>query len=337
MTEQLAEISTQQPDLPPAVRRAYDISDDVVVERLSGGLVNDTLLVRDQGERTIMRRLSPILGHTLLQDAEVVGNHLIEHGWEAPSNLPTVDGDPHTKDEAGLVWHRMPFIASDGKSPAKPSTELSAAAGTMIGGWHATVRKLDYVPRFSIPNFHNTEYYAAKLTDQLTAMPDRAAYTLAGELLNRYSMLPEQDDKTSQLIHGDPKLDNMLFRDGKPFTLIDFDTVMHGSRWLDVGDFLRSITGKLLVSESAGNASEAFIQTYHEAGELDISVDEATHRAHRATGQIALELGMRYLSDIVDKEKYFSWDPSRHNSRRDNHLERTELQLQVAELALKAT
>lgn len=332
--------SAQQTDtelgLPQVVREAYEINEDATLTRLSGGLVNDALVVDEGSQRTIMRRLSPILSTLVLEDTQAVALHLAANGWDAPSSLPTAAGSIHIEDEGGNIWHRMQFITSDGKTPEHLGEELSRTAGTMLGAWHTTVQALNYVPRFSFDHFHDTSFIAAKITRQLDAMPDKETHSLARKMLGCYSALPLTEQEPTQLIHGDPKLDNILFRNGNPYTLIDFDNVMLGSRWLDVGDFLRSLTGKLIQQGTTNNETEAFAENYHEAGELTISVDETTARSYQATSQIALELGMRYLSDIVDTEKYFSWDPSRHGSRRNNHVARAELQLQVAELALQS-
>jgi Ser/Thr protein kinase RdoA (MazF antagonist) len=336
MTQELIQ-ERQLPDLPVSIRTAYDISEDAVIEPLSGGLVNDTVLVHDRGEQTIMRRLSDVLDSTLLEDGRIISEHLAQYGWEAPKNMPTVTGDMYQRDESGLVWHRMELIDSDGQTPGVLDNDLSEAAGAMIGSWHNTMRSLDYQPRFGIDHFHDTRWQAHKLAGQIALLPDSQSRGLATDILKSYVSMPAQAEEPVQIIHGDPKLDNMLFRDGRPFTLIDFDTVMLDSPWTDVGDFLRSLTGKLLHKASPEPAIQAFVESYHEANQLRLSAEEATHQALLATGRIALELGMRYLSDIVDPHKYFSWDQERHSSRRDNHFERAKLQLAVADYALEAT
>lgn len=334
MTEQLTEAYMQQPDVPPLIREAYDISPVAVVEKLSGGRVNTTLLVQDKGKHTVLRCLSDKLDALVLEDTQVVSGHLATHGWEAPRVLPAVDGTAYKHDESGQLWHHMSFIASDGQAPSTITSTLTSTAGTMLGNWHTTVGRLNYTPRFGLPHFHDSPYIAAQLTDQLPLMPNKQTYALADELLSRYTMLPYEPAGPEQLIHGDPKLDNMLFRNGEPFTLIDFDTLMRGSRWIDVGDFLRSLTAKMLQNGGSDSPAESFVSAYHESGGLTMSADEAWERSRRATGRIALELGMRYLSDIVDGQKYFDWDP-RYGSRCDHHRERAEVQLQVANHALR--
>ena len=42
------------------------------------------------------------------------------------------------------------------------------------------------------------------------------------------------------VIHGDTKLANIIFRDGKIFAFIDYDTIMTGSILDDLADCIRS-------------------------------------------------------------------------------------------------
>jgi Ser/Thr protein kinase RdoA (MazF antagonist) len=199
---------------------------------------------------------------------------------------------------------------------------------------HASVRSLNYTPRFSLDHFHDTPYHASKLIDSLPQLTE-AGRELGHGILRSYVTLPTDIEMSRQLIHGDPKLDNMLFRDGKPFTLIDFDTIMKDSVWTDVGDFLRSLTGKLLDKDAAEAGITNFVAAYREASNLGLSPDQTAHQALRHTGRIALELGMRYLCDIVDGNKYFSWSAEQYDSRHDNHIERAALQLRVAQFVIE--
>jgi Ser/Thr protein kinase RdoA (MazF antagonist) len=151
-----------------------------------------------------------------------------------------------------------------------------------------------------------------------------------------FEELPAQEATTQQVIHGDPKLDNMLFRNGIPFTLIDFDTLMEDSPWVDVGDLLRSVIGKRLTAGDRIDTDllEQFSTTYHNNAHLAESADLSYRHAMQATARIATELAMRYLLDIYE-EDYFSWDNKSFESRRDNHIPRIELQLNVAKLAVE--
>jgi Ser/Thr protein kinase RdoA (MazF antagonist) len=319
--------------VPPTIQTAYDISNQDSITRLSGGHVNDTLLV-DQGEhKFILRRLAPVLGASTVRNACVITDHLRAGGWEAPTIGRTVTGKLHTTDETGRLWHSMAHIPSDTISTLQHDATLALQAGQVLGSWHLSVKSLDFSPE-SLPHFHDTAYIAKKLDAEVPLLEDKKAQNLARLLLDNYRQqrytLPEE----LQVIHGDPKLDNMLYRDNEPFTLIDLDCAMRESVWTDVGDFLRSLSGKLVgTGQEIAEVVTGFTKGYLAGNESNLSTDEAIYYALQATQRIAGELGMRYLSDTVDGQEYFSsWDQTVYESREEALYDRALLQYKVTQI-----
>lgn len=321
--------------LPQEVYEAYGIDTAAQVSPLEGGQVNRTLLVTDNDRQIILQELADMFHASICEDSRILSAHLLRAGWEAPVVRPAADGNTLFTDTTGHRWRSFSFIASDGSKPTVYTPALMEAFGRLLGHWHHTAASLDYRPRFSLPHFHDTSYYAQRLAHHLSALPDEPIRSTARELLRAYRRLPGLPAADPQLIHGDPKLDNMLFRDGIPFTLIDFDTVMHGSPWIDVGDLLRSVTGKRLAAGQPMTKETLlpFVRAYHAAMSPKEPVERSFRSAVTATGLIALELGMRYLCDVLE-EDYFHWEPGPYRSRRDHHYDRARLQLQVTETVL---
>lgn len=118
------------------------------------------------------------------------------------------------------------------------------------------------------------------------------------------------------VIHGDTKLENFLFdiATGKVRSLIDLDTIMPYTWLADWGDMVRSLVN------SVGERN-----TSPESIEIDLSVFEAVARgflrsAHRirscelhrmvdAVQIMALELGVRFLTDYLRGDTYFKLGP----------------------------
>lgn len=320
--------------LPETIRDAYELSDKATIQTLGGGHVNTTLLITEGREQSIIQRLSPAIRTDALRDAAAVSIYLASKGWEAPLLLPTRDGNLFAPDITGASWRRQKYIPSDNK-PTVCIEDMVLASGELLGRWHKSIASLEYSPRFSPRNLHNVPYHATKLSTYMPLLPDKICKELATEILDIYGSIQNDTYKLKQVIHGDPKLDNMLFRDGRPFTLIDFDTLMQASPWIDVGDLLRSIVAKKLIDGQKVTESLLvnFTKSYHEAAELPTDPEQSFYSAIRSAGSIALELGMRYMCDIYDSS-YFNWDQNRYDSRRDNHLARATTQLQVARTAL---
>jgi len=113
-------------------------------------------------------------------------------------------------------------------------------------------------------------------------------------------------------IHGDTKLDNFLFstRTGRVKALVDLDTIMPHSWLADWGDMVRSLVNvagekerdlsRVSVDMKVYRAvARGFLSTAREVtpAEVDLMVD--------APQIIALELGLRFLTDYLRGDSYF--------------------------------
>jgi hypothetical protein len=70
---------------------------------------------------------------------------------------------------------------------------------------------------------------------------------------------------------------------------------------------------------------------YRKAAAPDVTADEFYTWSLAALQKIALELGMRFLTDVVDDE-YFEYDKSRFASRLESNLHRSGVQWQLYDL-----
>jgi hypothetical protein len=118
-------------------------------------------------------------------------------------------------------------------------------------------------------------------------------------------------------IHGDTKLDNFLFstRTGRAKALVDLDTIMPHSWLADWGDMVRSLVNvagekerdlsRVRVDMDVFRAvARGFLSTAREVtpAEVDLMVD--------APQIIALELGLRFLTDYLRGDSYFKLGPA---------------------------
>jgi Ser/Thr protein kinase RdoA (MazF antagonist) len=134
-------------------------------------------------------------------------------------------------------------------------------------------------------------------------------------------------------IHGDPKVDNVLFDDatGRAVCLIDLDTVKPGLVHYDVGDCLRSGCNPL------GEETERWQEVRFEAdlcrallgGYLPAAGTFLTEWDYEylydAVRLIAFELGLRFFTDHLEGDVYF------RVGRPDHNLTRALVQFRLAE------
>lgn len=118
------------------------------------------------------------------------------------------------------------------------------------------------------------------------------------------------------LIHGDTKIENFLFdtQTGNVKALVDLDTIMPFTWLADWGDMLRSLVNvageketdlsKVSVDEEVYKAvAEGFLKSAKEITNQEVSMMVPAVQA------IALELGLRFLTDYLKGDTYFKLGP----------------------------
>lgn len=310
--------------------QAFWGSEPAAIDTLVGGLVNTTHIVSDPMPRSVLQRVCPAMAETI-PDAVTIMQHMHQAGWDVPQPLQTLAGNYSHPSSDKTVWRAMSYVESDGVVPETMTEQRRYQAGLMLGKWHKSLAGLEYQPTHAIPHFHDTGHYAVTLAEQAYKLPDDETRQLAFDALASYATSQKIDtSRGRQLIHGDPKLANMLYRDGQPFTLIDYDTTMVGSVWFDVGDLLRSIashdakTGTPPTSET----TQQTLVGYRDGAELSMCTGDLMRRGQTAARQIGTELTMRYLSDVIN-QNYFTWTPESGVSRRDYLFGRAAVQWSV--------
>ena len=118
-------------------------------------------------------------------------------------------------------------------------------------------------------------------------------------------------------IHGDTKLENFLFdaRSGRVRALVDLDTIMAHTWLSDFGDMVRSLCNVAGEREADPERIQVDMEVYRAvltgflrgagnvtAAELELMVDSVE--------AIALELGLRFLTDYLRGDSYFRLGPA---------------------------
>lgn len=147
----------------------------------------------------------------------------------------------------------------------------------------------------------------------------------------------EEERIPKRVVHNDTKLNNIMFsKNGKhAMCLIDLDTVMKGSLVYDYGDALR--LGASTAAEDEVDLSKvsinldlvgAFTKGFLEETK-DIITKEEIALLFYGYYIITLELGMRFLTDYLDGDKYFALSEEQKKKRPKINLERARNQLKL--------
>ncbi|MBQ0125147.1 MAG: aminoglycoside phosphotransferase family protein [Clostridiales bacterium] len=193
-----------------------------------------------------------------------------------------------------------------------------------------------------IPNFHNTVSRFEKFEDALAKDVCGRAASVKNEIeffisrksiCNKITSLLDSGEMPSRVTHNDTKLNNILFSSetGKPFAVIDLDTVMAGSVCYDFGDSIRF--GCNTAAEDEPDTSrvgfsvelfKAYVEGYLKGFDKITKIE----KDHLLWGAILMtyECGMRFLTDYLSGDTYF------HISRENHNLDRARTQMRMVEL-----
>jgi len=309
-----------QPDLTgQRLVEVFGLGSLEAMEPLSGGLLNQTWRLTTATGYYIAQGLHPIFDQGVTTDAQYIAAHLRQYNFPVPEFLATREGYWHWEDSQGS-WRVMTCLPGVSYRTA-PHLNYLEQAGQLTGKFHQLVQDLRYDFTFHIPHFHDTAYILQELMlyAEVPMIQREAAFFI--------DTIPKLSLPTSlprHIIHGDLKLANFLFDEAGVITgLVDLDTLMVHDRLIELGDAFRSwgTVGETFSEAAliAGLRGYLAIATL-DAQELDYLIP--------AIQLITLELGMRYLKDVVE-DCYFQWDAQQYPSRAAHNLSRARRQIAV--------
>ena len=307
------------------------------VSPLGHGLINRTFLVQtDQSERFVLQQVNAIFPTAINRDIDALTKHLAAHGLPTPEIVSTKTGHLWVNDHDD-IWRLLTFI--EGQShDALTNTGQAFEAGKLLARFHHAASDLNHKFANLRLGVHDTARHLQALEKALVTHTAHRCYLevadIAGEILEYAKSLPALPETPDRIVHGDPKINNILFEAGtdKAICLVDLDTITRMPLPLELGDAFRSWCNPAGEDERAGEfSSELFAQSlagYREAAEGWITSKEWS-AILPATETILVELAARFCADALN-ESYFGWDPESFAGRSEHNQVRAMGQLSVA-------
>ncbi|MBL8199999.1 MAG: phosphotransferase [Chromatiales bacterium] len=322
-------------EVPKTVLSAWNL-EGATVSPLGSGLINGTWLVSAGPGRYVLQQLNPIFPAAINEDIRIVTAHLRARGLVAPELLPTVDGRLWV-DEAGGAFRLMTHI--DGVSHERlESAGEAREAGQLLARFHRALADLRHEFRNQRLGVHDTARHLGILRQSLV---DHAAHRdiaaigpLAAEILQLADALPPLPVLPDRIVHGDPKINNLLFdvATGRALCFIDLDTLGRMPLPLELGDAFRSwCNPKGEDSPRSAFALDLFTAAVdgYAAGAKGWITPEESAAIVPGTLTIYVELAARFCADAL-RECYFGWDAQRYPSRSAHNQVRAGSQLTAA-------
>ena len=314
------------------------------VEPLGTGLINETYLVTAGKERFVLQCLNPVFDPAVNLDIDALTRHLEDCGMVTPRLIPSQSGRALWVTHEERHWRLASYVPGFCLDRLE-NTDQAHHAGRLLGRFHSQVLDFEldlHAERFGV---HDTARHLESLAAALDECADHRYYDdiapLAEAVLRRAASLPIMSGMPDRLVHGDPKISNLVFdpATGEGVCMIDLDTLAHMPVALELGDAMRSWCNPRGEDESSGHfrldyfaaAMEGYAKEASarlEPGEWEAFVPAAT--------TIMVELAARFTRDAL-RESYFGWNADKFPDRSTHNQMRARGQLSLCDSLLSQT
>ena len=320
------------------------------VTSLGYGLINSTYLVQSDNKRFVLQRLNRHVfkfPQQVTDNADLICEHLKakylakEYALQPIWQHQSLEHKSHV-EVAGEYWRSLHYVEHCQTLEAIENIEQAYYVASSFAQFTAALSDFNsHRLADIIPDFHNLSARLSQLEKALKASAneriEQAQSTLkfidsqqpfCREIAILIKQLP------LRVTHNDTKINNLLFNcdTNKPAAVIDLDTCMSGYLMHDFGDMVRSCCSSI-AEDSAELADmsinfdilSALANAYITA--FNGSLSEAEHKSLLfGVKLMPFMLGIRFLTDFLNGDKYFKTSYATHN------LVRAKNQLQLYKL-----
>lgn len=309
---------------------------DIKAEKLGSGHIHRTYRLSSDYDSLVVQRINTEVFKDLaglLENLKRIEAHCEkrEAGFAAHQMTWLQSASDHLFKEEGYYWRAFKEV------PDTLSLDVVSDEDIAYQGAHgfgvflnnlADLRTQNLVE--TIPGFHHAELRLSQFKTALGKAKNvriKASENEISFVNDHYSLLLKLMDAQKsgfipiRIAHNDTKISNILFdkKSKKARCVIDLDTVMPGTWLYDYGDMVRTFCNPLPedhphTEEIAINlrALEALQQGFLDALGREISPQE--RELLPLGGQyMCLIIGLRFLTDYLNGDKYFPIDYDDHN------------------------
>ncbi len=312
----------------------FDIDGKVVsMDNCGDGHINSTYLaITDTGVKYLLQKINTGVfskPDEVMENIMNVTGFLKDNGEETLNVIKSRDGGLMVWDD-GECYRVYDYIEGT-VTYQIADEEVFRNAGEAFGKFQKTLSSFDAAKLYEIiANFHNTpvryqnfcKAVENNLSGRLSECGSEVEFVKSRE--NTYGKIVdgiENGEIPLRVTHNDTKLNNILMDavSKKARAVIDLDTVMPGSMLYDFGDAIRF--GASTAPEDEKDLSKvhfdinmfrAYTEGFCGALKDDITEKEAELLPYSAY-LMTMECGMRFLSDFIDGDTYFSTKYPEHN------------------------
>ena len=318
-------------------------------EQIKSGHINETYLITtDNGTRYILQWINQYVFpnvNALMSNMAAISAYLAkrEKGKMAMIRyIDTLDGLSYYDDGRGGCWRIYRFVDHSICVQRPESLEDFYECARAFGHFQYVLNEFPAEQlEETIVNFHNTVDRYRQLREALREDSEGRAAEVQPELDYLFS----REEKACRLhqmrlsgelpvraTHNDTKINNVLLDEHtrKAICVIDLDTVMPGLSAFDFGDAIRFGASTAAEDETDLRKVSLDLELFRVFTRGFLKACPSLTEKERevlplGSFTMTLECGMRFLTDYLKGDKYFSIDYPRHN------LDRARAQLKLAQ------
>ncbi|MDO4411163.1 MAG: aminoglycoside phosphotransferase family protein [Akkermansia sp.] len=300
-------------------RKADGTEDAYILQRINDYVFKDPRAVMRNVEKVtrhinwkVLRRVKGSAGQTLNLYPARGGRNYIE-----------IPGD-------GL-WRCYNYLEGTHTYDVVENTRQAYQAGFAFGSFQDLISDMnpeDIVE--TIPNFHHTRQRFNRLMEVAAQDPEGRLDSCREEFefikareadVDRLLDLQAQGILPTRITHNDTKINNVMLDEesDNAVCVIDLDTVMPGLVLYDFGDMVRTVTPPTEEDEQdlskirmRMSMFQSIVDGYLDAAHKFLMPAEIDQLAFSGK-LITLEVGIRFLTDYLEGDKYFKTSMPKHN------------------------
>lgn len=308
---------------------------------LQGGLINHSFRLRiEGGEELLLQKFNiQVFKDPMAVQANYMDLWDFLQRKEIRLTLPepqrTGFGESLFRDDEGEYWRAFRFIKNSEMHDVASSADEAYATAQTFGTFTASLTRYDpsklriVIPRFHDLSFRYEQFCHAlengnttrikETRDIIKGMTDRTHYNAFYQLIHR-----SPSDYPLRVMHHDAKIANVLFESGtgKVICAVDFDTVMPGYFFSDLGDMIRSMacnvdendTGfdRIVIQQEIYGA---IVSGYRSVMDPWLTEAEKKHIHHAGLLMIYMQ-ALRFLTDHLENDRYYRITRPEQNKER---------------------
>lgn len=322
------------------VLHSYNFANEITsIQKYGYGRINKTWLVETASGKFILQKINNELFKNipkLMNNIIMITEHLKTKNQNNSRSVLSIINNKHNKPFTKInheYFRVYEYIDNSVCYQTSKNYETIKKLGFAFGDFQKNLSDFDQSKLYTtIPNFHNTSKRYNDFINMLNRQSKSVLLKNKALILKfinkkKYSTLIQnlinRNEIPKRVTHNDTKLNNVIFDydSNTPLAILDLDTVMSGTLLHDFGDAIRYSCNTASEEETELNKIKFDIDLFkgfcdgYISSMTNLTQTEINHLADSPL-VMAYELGLRFLTDYLNGNKYFAIDYECQNFKR---------------------